>query len=89
MRPILNAIGPDGLSFFAVSYVVVIFFLHAVMGLAVSSDAKRMLSNRRGLFLFGSFVWGFIVFVFGLAGLAAYWAIHHSNLRPVTTPPER
>ena len=67
-------------------YGVFVFVIHAIMALAVNGDAKRLVSNRGGLFLFGPFLWGWIVFIFGLAGFAVYWAVHHSSLR-ATSPP--
>ena len=77
--------GPSGLELFAIGYGVLLFLLHAFMALGVNGDARRLASGRGGLFLFGPFFWGAIVFLFGLAGLAAYWVIHHSSLRAGTT----
>lgn len=68
---------------------IIAFLLNIVMALAVNGDAKRLLKARGGLFLFGPFVWGLLVFVFGIAGLAVYWGIHHSSLRSPIPPQER
>ncbi len=78
-----------GFTNFIVIYGIFTFIVHAFMGLAVNGDAKRLSSTRGGLFLFGPFLWGWIVFIFGLAGLAVYWAIHHSSLRSITPPDRR
>jgi len=72
--------------FFVIAYGIILFIVHIIMALAVNGDAKRLISSRGGLYLFGPFVWGWIVFIFGLAGFALYWAIHHSTLR-ATIPP--
>lgn len=79
--------GSEGLSLLVIAYVIAVFILHVIMALAVNGDAKRLLANRKGMFLFGPFLWGWIVLFFGLAGLALYWAIHHSTLRANTPPP--
>ncbi len=78
-----------GIGFFAIAYGIVIFIVHVVMACVVNGDAKQLIANRGGTFLFGSFLWGWIVFIFGLAGLALYWAIHHSTLRSNTPPNAR
>ena len=75
--------------FFAIAYGVFVFIVHGVMALAVNGDAKRLPSGRGGLFLFGPFLWGWIVFIFGLAGCGLYWAIHHSALRASAPPNAR
>jgi len=81
--PIISA-GSVGI--LAVVYGAFVYLVHIIMALAVNGDAKRLLQNQRGLFLFGPFLWGWIVFIFGLPGLAAYWAIHHSTLRNSKQP---
>ena len=78
-----------GIGFFAIAYGIFVFIVHVIMALAVNGDAKQLVTNRGGTFLFGSFLWGWIVFIFGLAGLALYWAIHHSTLRSNTPPTAR
>lgn len=65
------------------------FVLNIIMALAVNGDAKRLQRSRGGLFLFGPTVWGWIVFVFSIAGLATYWALHHSSLRSSIPPQDR
>jgi hypothetical protein len=82
-------IGVGGFGFFSIAYVVLVFIVHVIMALAVNGDAKRLVSDRGGLFLFGPCLWGWIVFLFGIAGLALYWAIHHSTLRSTAPPNER
>jgi hypothetical protein len=74
------------LTFFTVAYGVFVFILHVIMAVAVAGNANRLRSDRGGLFLFGPFLWGCVVLIFGLAGFALYWAIHHSTLR-ATVPP--
>jgi hypothetical protein len=85
----IPAINVEGLGFFAVAYGVFVFIVRIIMSLAVNGDAKRLVSNRAGLFLFGPFLWGWIVLLFGLAGFALYWAVHHSSLRSSTPPNAR
>lgn len=85
----LPEISVGGLGFFAIAYGVFVFIVHVIMALAVNGDAKRLVSSRGGLFLFGPFLWGWIVFIFGLAGFALYWAIHHSTLRAGAPPNAR
>ncbi len=79
----------SGFSFFTIAYGIFVFIVHIIMALAVNIDAKRLVSNRARLFLFGPFLWGWIVFIFGLAGFALYWAIHHSSLRASAPPNAR
>ena len=66
-----------------------VFMVHIIMALAVNGDAKRLEANRGGLFLFGPFLWGGIVLIFGLPGLAVYWVVHHSTLRDSKPPQAR
>lgn len=82
-------IGFSGLGFFVIAYSIAILVVHIIMALAVNEDAKRLIADHTGLFLFGPLFWGIIVFVFGLAGLAVYWAIHHSSLRSNKPPSAR
>jgi hypothetical protein len=81
--------GPSTLGLSVIVYGVVVFLIHIIMALAVNGDAKSLVSGRGGLFLFGPFLWGWIVLIFGLAGLALYWAIHHSTLRASAPPHAR
>lgn len=85
----LLEISVGGLGFFVIAYTVVVFIVHVIMALVVNGDAKRLRSSRGGLFLFGPFLWGWVVFIFGLAGFAIYWAIHHSTLRASAPPNAR
>lgn len=90
----LSAIGiPEfdvgSLGLFAVIYGVFVFVVQIIMALAVNGDAKRLVADRGGLFLFGPFLWGWIVFIFGIAGFALYWAVHHSSLRSTSPPHAR
>jgi len=84
--PDFASIGAGGLGLFAIVYGIIVVLVHIIMALAVNGDAKRFGSGRGGLFLFGPFLWGWIVLIFGIAGFALYWAIHHSSLR-VSVPP--
>ena len=63
-------------------FMMVVFVLRIILAVAVYQDAERQTASRRGLFLFGPGIWSFAVLVSGLLGVAAYWAIHHSTLRP-------
>ncbi|WP_411827912.1 hypothetical protein [Luteolibacter sp. AS25] len=85
----LEGLGAGGLGLFAIAYALFIFAIHVIMALAVNWDAKRLVSIRAGLFLFSPFLWGCVVLVFGMAGLAVYWAIHHSTLRAGAPPDAR
>ena len=82
----LSALSPTDLKAFALIYGLAIFVVHVVMALATNGDAKRISTNGGGCFLFGPLVWGWIVFIFGLAGLALYWVVHHSTLRAARPP---
>lgn len=64
---------------------IISIIFQLIIALEVNVDAKR-LQKGGGLFLFGPAMWGWIVFVFGIAGLAFYWACHHSSLRSNTPP---
>ena len=75
------------LEFFSIVYSTLVVITHIIMALAVNADAKHLVTQRSGLFLFGSTMWGLVTLIFGIAGLALYWAVHHSGLR-VTTPPQ-
>jgi Na+/proline symporter len=70
-----------GLGFIAIVYGALVFIIHIVMAFVVNNDAKQLESESKGTFLFIPFFWSLIVFVFGIAGLALYWAVHHSTLR--------
>jgi len=69
----------------AIAYGIMAVLIHIIVALAVNGDAKRLVSNRGELFLFGPFLWGWIVLVVGIAGFALYWVIHHSSLRAQVT----
>lgn len=87
--PEFPSIGAGGLGLFAIVYGIIVVLVHIIMALAVNGDAKRLVSDRGGLFLFGPFLWGWIVLIFGIAGFALYWAIHHSSLRANVPPNAR
>jgi len=61
---------------------VVALILRIILAFAVYLNARRQIIQKRGLFLCGPAIWGFAVLVTGLVGVAIYWAIHHSTLRP-------
>ena len=61
---------------------LVALVLRVILAFAVFLDARRQVDQQRGLFLCGPGIWSFGVFVTGLIGVAIYWAIHHSTLRP-------
>ena len=82
----ISEINVGGFGLVAVVYGIFVFIVHVIMALAVNGDAKRLVASRGGLFLFGPFLWGWIVFIFGLAGLALYWAVHHSTLKASVPP---
>ena len=84
-----SVFGIGSLGSFVVIYCIIVFLIHVIMALAVNGDAKRLVSDRSGLFLFGPFLWGWIVLIFGIAGFALYWAIHHSSLRASVPPKAR
>ncbi len=71
----------DSLGGFAIIYVIAVFIIHIIMGMVVFKDADKLESEEMDLFLFHPMMWGFVVFVFGLAGIAVYWAVHYSSLR--------
>jgi hypothetical protein len=72
----------EWIPFLPVFYGIVVFILHVIMAIAVNTDARRLEYARVGVFMFVPLLWGWIVFIFGIAGLALYWTIHHSTLKP-------
>lgn len=87
--PEFPSLGGGSLGLFVIAYGIIVVLVHIIMALAVNGDAKRLVSDRGGLFLFGPFFWGWIVLIFGIAGFALYWAIHHSSLRANVPPNAR
>jgi len=81
--------GAGSIGILALICGALVFIVHIIMALAVNGDAKRLIANRGGLFLFGPFLWGWIVLIFGLPGFVVYWAIHHSTLRDSKPPQAR
>ncbi len=81
--------GIKGLGWLAIVYAIFVFLVHVILALAVNKDAKHLRLSGSGLFLVGPFLWGWIVFIFGIAGIALYWAIHHSTLRNAKPPEAR
>jgi len=57
-----------------------IVIVHIWLALYVLLDAKAY-DARNGLFLASPLLWGFIVLVTGIVGLALYWLVHYSTLR--------
>ena len=60
--------------------------IHLTFAFCVLRDSKIQRDSGSGLFLFGPVMWSVVALFFGLFGVVAYWAIHHSSLR-VPTPP--
>lgn len=85
----LSAFSIPGLGIVAMAWGIFVFVVNVIMALAVNGDAKRLVKDRGGLYLFGPFLWGWIAFIFGIAGFALYWAIHHSSLRAASPPHAR
>ena len=85
----IQALGVGSLGGVAVIYAVFVFIIHVLLAFAANGDAKRLRESGGGLFLVGPFLWGWVVFIFGIAGLALYWAVHHSALREMRPPQAR
>lgn len=67
---------------FMALYVVVVL----IIATAVMNDAQNRRLTNRGTFLVGPFVWGLIVLLTGgFTGALAYWLIHYSALRYVSS----
>ena len=67
---------------FMTLYVVVVLIIAA----AVMNDAQNRRLTNRGTFLVGPFDWGLIVLLTGgFTGALAYWLIHYSALRYVSS----
>lgn len=67
---------------FMALYVVVVL----IIATAVMNDAQNRRFTNRGTFLVGPFVWGLIVLLTGgFTGALAYWLIHYSALRHVSS----
>ena len=62
-------------------FAIVIFILHIILASGVKMDADAQIANNHRLFIFSPSIWGLIVLLTGLLGVALYWAIHHSTLR--------
>ncbi|QTN32536.1 hypothetical protein HZ994_09405 [Akkermansiaceae bacterium] len=79
----IPVISGEGLGAVAVAYGALILIVHIIMAFVVSNDAKRLESEfeSEDPFLFIPLFWGLLAFVFGIAGLALYWAVHYSSLR--------
>ena len=53
-----------------------------IMAMSVRGQVRRSASSgSNGLFLFGPNLWSGVALIFGIAGVAVYWAVHHSSLR--------
>jgi multisubunit Na+/H+ antiporter MnhB subunit len=63
--------------------------IHLILSFGILRDSKRLRDAGMGLFMFGPIMWAFIGLFFGLFGVAAYWMIHHSTLRPLQPPGRR
>jgi hypothetical protein len=85
----LAGVNVNGFGELAVIYAIALFIIHILLALAVNGDAKKLEISGSGLFLVGSFMWGLMVFVFGLPALVFYWAAHHSSLRSPVPPDKR
>ena len=59
----------------------VAFFVHLIFAFAVRSDASRRRAAGQPLAFVGPLTWFFAAWIGGVLAVAAYWLMHHSNLR--------
>ncbi|HWB58214.1 MAG TPA: hypothetical protein VG733_01930 [Chthoniobacteraceae bacterium] len=74
----------SGFGVFPILIICLTVVLHLLFAFAVLADANKLSSpsGRPGTFLVGPLAWCLTAVIWGIAGVAVYWAIHHSTLRP-------
>ena len=77
---------PGGvIAVFAVILGVLSFLVHLAFALAVYRDAETNLRPQGRLLFVNPFTWALTAFLASVAGVALYWALHHSTLRTQAT----
>jgi hypothetical protein len=61
---------------------VVVPLLHVFLAAGVLNDCRQLAARGRRTELVPAVVWTVAVLTTGLLGLAVYWLVHHSTLRP-------
>ena len=74
---------PEAIVFLLLFFVF--FVIHVAFAIGAYVDGRYMLEQKRGPFLVAPFIWALSILVGGIPVVVAYWAIHHSTLRPRPT----
>jgi hypothetical protein len=78
----MNFLAPFSMGWVVV-YWLAIGIVHVFFALAVLRDAQRREKLfHRGTFIVSPGLWALATLVSGILGVAVYWLIHHSTLRP-------
>ncbi len=70
------------IAFLSFAALVLTCLLHVIIAIAVFRDARDLRYSQKGPFLLPPIAWSLISLLTGILGLALYWVIHHSTLRP-------
>ncbi len=76
----------SSLPFLAYVFMALYALVVVILIAAVINDAQNRKLTNRGTFLVGPFVWGMIILLTGgFTGALAYWLIHYSSMRYVSS----
>lgn len=71
-------------------FVLLTAIVHVAFAFSVWADAANLVTyQRRATFLVGGTLWALATLLGGVFAVGIYWMVHHSTLRPTTTPTER
>ncbi len=62
--------------------LILTLIVDVLLAIAVYRDAAKLVREGGRPFLIGPVLWAVVTIAWGLAAVAVYWAIHHSNLNP-------
>ena len=72
----------------AVIWAVLAFLVNLAFAMAVYRDAEHVQRPKGALLFVNPFTWALTALISSVAGVALYWALHHSTLRkPVNDAP--
>ncbi|MFN0006859.1 MAG: hypothetical protein ACKVXR_03040 [Planctomycetota bacterium] len=66
---------------FAITWATLAFLVHVAFAIAVYRDAEQVQRPRARLMFVNPFTWALTALISSVAGVALYWALHHSTLR--------